>query len=516
MLKKLRVLSALCVFIPLVLFFMDFADALPRQLRHLAAIQMVPAILAANAAVVVFLALLTLLFGRIYCSVLCPLGIVQDVISRVASCCARRKHLFRMTRAKSALRWTALAVVTLGALSGFTITLSLLDPYSIFGRISVALFKPCYLGVNNLLERLFAFFGNHAFFYVGIDGNGAAATGVAALSLLCVGFLAWKHGRAYCNTLCPVGTALGFLSRFSLMKIRLDPLACNHCGRCERACKASCLDSRSRTVDYSRCVACMNCLGLCSRVAVRYALPAFSGRRPGQAGESAPAEQAHIHRRVFLLTALGAAAAAPLAAMAAQTPVPRPAPGKAPMRTIPIRPPGAGSAEAFQTRCTACHACVGKCPSHVLRPAVAEYGLKGFLQPLLDFKRGFCSYNCTFCLEICPNGALRSLTLEEKQMTQIGHVVFAREICVVHADNTNCGACAEHCPTQAVTMAPYKGGLTIPVINPDICVGCGGCEYICPTRPSKAIYVEGNAAHIRRGAIDALPKEEKKIDSFGF
>jgi len=117
------------------------------------------------------------------------------------------------------------------------------------------------------------------------------------------------------------------------------------------------------------------------------------------------------------------------------------------------------------------------------------------MQPMLSFEKGFCNYDCTICSDVCPSGALLPLTLEQKHVTQMGQVQFIIENCIVHTDGTSCGACSEHCPTQAVSMIPYKNDLTIPHINTEICVGCGGCEYVCPTMPYKAIYVEGIANH---------------------
>jgi ferredoxin len=108
------------------------------------------------------------------------------------------------------------------------------------------------------------------------------------------------------------------------------------------------------------------------------------------------------------------------------------------------------------------------------------------------------------------------LTVEEKLTTQTGVVRFEKQNCIVYIDETSCGACSEHCPTKAVRMVPYKGLLTIPEITPEICVGCGGCEYICPVTPYKAIVVDGHTEH----QVAQLPKEEeldsKPLDDFPF
>ena len=142
-------------------------------------------------------------------------------------------------------------------------------------------------------------------------------------------------------------------------------------------------------------------------------------------------------------------------------------------RQVPISPPGSLGHEHLGQHCTACHLCISKCPSRVLKPALLEYGLSGMMQPMMYFDKGFCNYDCTVCSDVCPNGAILPLSVEEKHRTQVGRVVFVEDFCIVHTDGTSCGACSEHCPTQAVSMIPYRDGLTIPHTNPQICVGCG-------------------------------------------
>jgi len=152
----------------------------------------------------------------------------------------------------------------------------------------------------------------------------------------------------------------------------------------------------------------------------------------------------------------------------------------------------------------------------VLQPSLLEYGFSGMMQPFMDFDANFCNYECTRCTEICPNGAILPLTVEEKLVTQIGIVRFEERNCIVVIDETSCGACSEHCPTKAVRMVPYKGELTIPEITPEICIGCGACEYACPVTPHKAIVVDGLVEH----AIAQKPEEEelegKPLDDFPF
>jgi ferredoxin len=144
---------------------------------------------------------------------------------------------------------------------------------------------------------------------------------------------------------------------------------------------------------------------------------------------------------------------------------------------------------------------VANCPDQVLRPAIQEHGLAGFLQPYQDFSVAFCSYNCSNCSQICPTGAIQPLTVEERRGVCTGKARFFQDLCVVKTKGTSCGACNEHCPTQAVKMVPWKNNLTIPEVDPELCVGCGGCEFICPVRPDKAIIVEGLAIHERAKVV---------------
>jgi ferredoxin len=118
------------------------------------------------------------------------------------------------------------------------------------------------------------------------------------------------------------------------------------------------------------------------------------------------------------------------------------------------------------------------------------------MQPVMDYHKGFCAYNCTKCTDICPTSALQPLVLEAKKLTQLGKVNFIKDNCVVKTEKTACGACSEACPTKAVYMVPYEGNLLIPETDKQICIGCGHCEFACPVIPYKAIYVNGNPVHL--------------------
>lgn len=516
MLKRIRVIISLVLFTLITFYFLDFRDFLPDRLSFLAEVQLIPALLALNIIILVSLALLTLLFGRVYCSSICPMGIYQDIVAWLSKKLVRKKK-YRYSKAKTILRWSVLAVTTLAFISGFTFLLGLLDPYGAYGRIVTHLLRPAYLAGNNLLEVIFTSFNNFSFYRVSIYILSIFSLATALITLLVIGYLAWRNGRTWCNTICPVGTILGFLSKYSFCKVRFIDEKCNMCGLCAMKCKASCIDSKNKQVDYSRCVTCFNCIESCNRDAMRYTF-AILGKKKADTTlsytylkEVKPVDES---KRRFLSASLITSLAA--GNLIAQEMFPEELlPKRELKRQVPIAPPGTPTFDHLREKCISCHLCVSKCPSHVIKPAFLEYGLGGMMQPKLYFDHGFCNYDCTICGEVCPTGAIIPLTKEEKNHTQMGQVQLIIENCIVYYDETSCGACSEHCPTQAVHMVPYKGMLTIPEIRPEICVGCGGCEYVCPAIPYKAIYVEG----LRSQNIIEIEHEEVEdivIDDFGF
>jgi len=509
MLKKIRVGIAVVVLALITFFFLDFAGILPSGFNWLAKIQLVPALLSLNILVLLALVVTTFLFGRIYCSVICPLGIFQDLVGRISKLFRRKKKRYRYHKAQNILRWSVLILVVVSFLLGFNLLFGLLDPYSAYGRIVATLFKPAYLAGNNLLESIFTSFNSYTFYKMDIAIRGLFVLIVGAVTFLAVGFLAWKYGRLYCNTICPVGTLLGFLSRFSFFKIRFDASSCNQCGLCELKCKGLCLDSKEQTIDYSRCVICFNCMESCRHGALKYA-PFTSSKKENTIIVSEPVDDG---KRKFLSTLVVTSLTIP--AVYAQKKTGIASDVKPFGRNTPLTPPGSISAENLLQHCTSCQLCISKCPTNVLKPAFLEYGLSGMMQPVMSFDKGFCNFNCTVCSNTCPNGAIKPLTVEEKHRTQVGRVVFIKENCIVTNRERSCGACSEHCPTQAVSMVPYKGWITIPSVNPDICIGCGGCEFVCPA-PEKAIYVEGNKVHQLAKVVAEEEKEEKEVDGFGF
>lgn len=477
-------------FFLVTMLFLDFTGVWHEWFGWMAKVQFVPAVLALNVAVVVILVVLTLLLGRVYCSVICPLGVFQDVVSRLGG--RYRKNRFRYSPALSWLRYTVLLVFVVLSVAGLISWAGLVEPYSAYGRMASNLFTPLYRWGNNALAYLAERADSYAFYETDVWMKGGAVLAVSVLTLVVLVVLAWRNGRTYCNTVCPVGTLLGFLSRYAWFRPVIDTSKCINCNLCERNCKSSCIHIKEHQIDYSRCVACMDCIAKCPKGAIRYAHPAAVKRTEGNGGVPDGA------RRSFLTVASLLTAGSWLRAQEKKVDGGLAAieEKKVPERTVPLKPAGSQSLRHFSAHCTACQLCVSACPNGVLRPSTA---LGTWMQPEMSYERGYCRPECVRCSEVCPVGAIRPITVADKSSVQIGHAVFHPENCIVNTDGVECGNCARHCPSGAILMVPSEEGNPeshkLPVVNEERCIGCGACENLCPARPFSAIHVEGHEVH---------------------
>lgn len=494
MLKKIRTILALVFFIGITLLFLDFTGTAHRWLSWMAKVQFLPAVLALNALVVIALVVLTIVFGRIYCSVICPLGVFQDLIARLGK--RAKKNRYTYSQPLTWLRYSVLAVFIVALAAGVGTIVQLLAPYSAFGRIATTIFQPLWKLCNNGLAAIAERIDSYAFYSVDVLlPSFGAVLAIAVLTVLILFPLAWRNGRTYCNTICPVGTVLSFLARFSLFKIRFDEEKCRNCSLCTKNCKASCIDFKNHKVDYSRCVVCGDCISKCNFDALHYSMKPSHAKKTSQASQPNPS--ADSSRRSFLL-------ASGLIATSALAQEKKKVDGgfaeikeKAiPTRQTPITPPGSLSAKNFAQHCTGCQLCVSECPNQVLRPST---DLMHLMLPTMSYELGYCRPECNRCSEVCPAGAIKPITPEVKASTQIGHAVWIKKNCLVLTDGVECGNCARHCPTGAIEMVPSdpdnEESPYVPAVNENRCIGCGACENLCPSRPFPAIYVEGHEVH---------------------
>lgn len=498
MLRKIRICFATFFFVGITLMFLDFTGTLHAWLGWMAKIQLLPALLAVNAAVVVGLLVMTLLIGRVYCSVICPLGVMQDVVSYISGRRKKKKYRFSYSPEVKWLRYGVFLLFVIALIAGIGSFVALLAPYSSYGRIVSNLFEPVYRLGNNVLAYFAERFDSYAFYHVDVWIKSIATFIVAAVTFIVLAYLSWRNGRTYCNTICPVGTLLGFLSRFSLFRITINEKKCVECGLCSRRCKAACINGKAHTVDYSRCVACMDCIDTCTHGAISFSLRRSRSKAVEVTESKMEKGAVDSARRGFLTTTAILAAGAALKAQEKKVDG-----GLAviedkevPERATPIVPPGAVSARHFAQHCTGCQLCVSACPNDVLRPSS---DILTMMQPVMSYEIGYCRPECTRCSEVCPAGAIQPVSVEEKSSVQIGHAVWVRKNCIPLTDGVECGNCARHCPSGAIVMVPSDSSnpdsLKIPVVNPERCIGCGACENLCPARPFSAIYVEGNSVH---------------------
>ena len=506
-LRNIRVALAVVFFTLITWLLLDFTGTAHHWLGWMARIQFLPAVLALNVVVVVLLVLLTLLFGRIYCSVICPLGVMQDIISWLR----RKKSRFSYSPALTWLRLPLVALLAVSMAAGMGSIVALLAPYSTYGRIVANLLQPVYLWVNNGLAAIAEHYGSYAFYSREVWLRSLPTFVIAVATFGVIAVLAWRNGRTWCNTVCPVGTVLGYLSKFAWLKIRFRADHCKHCGQCASHCKASCIDFKNHTVDYTRCVTCGDCLDTCKFGALSYCAGSPNppkgglddskkqpGTPPSKGDGGIPEKGAGLDRRAFLVGGAIVAAEAALAQAGKKVDGGLAAiEDKAvAVRTTPLTPPGSASARHFAQHCTACQLCVTHCPNDVLRPSG---NLLTLMQPTMSYERGYCRPECTRCSKVCPTGAIHPIDTAQKSSTQIGHAVWVKANCVILRDRVSCGNCARHCPAGAIMMVQLDPSddtsPLVPAVDRAKCIGCGACEYLCPARPHTAIYVEGHEVH---------------------
>jgi MauM/NapG family ferredoxin protein len=431
--------------------------------------------------------ILTLVFGRFFCGWICPFGALNQFFTWWGSRGNRKK--IPVSRVSLRLKYLLLIILLVASLFASQL-LGWLDPLALLTRSSSAALVP---GANFLVQ--------HAL-QSGAQNQGWGGKIVkplydlsrrflltirqrtflqaSAIGLLFFGLLLLNlyRRRFFCNTLCPLGAVYGFLAKYSLLRLPLNE-NCRKCG----ACSNHCTYYGSPYQDYlkSECVLCLNCLNDCpfAAIDVRFQLPR-AGKRPAL----------DMGRRKMLAAAGCGLAVAALP----QIGVAR----KAKAHPF-IRPPGAVVEKEFLKKCVRCGACLQACPTNAIHPAVFQAGLEGIWTPIVVPVNGYCEYECVRCTRVCPTHAIASLTLEEKKQFKIGTAVINRSACYTYADGYNCAVCEEHCPVpekairfREVDVYNFRGKLKkvkqIYVV-PDLCIGCGICENVCPRTDAPAIVV---------------------------
>ncbi len=496
LLKPVRVIVSLIFFCSTLFIFIDFAAISSiRLINAILYLQFIPslinflALFSLASAGILFILALTLLFGRIYCSSVCPLGTLHDIIIGI-NIRLNRKKKFRFQKSIPWIRYIILILTTILLVFGNMFLLTLLDPYSLSGKFFSDLFRPVFYAAKNL-DSILLLPGDVFPLYVEpmkfASWPSLVISGVLFIAILVPALF---KDRWFCTEICPVGTLLGLLSYASLFKIWIDETDCMACGTCSSVCKSGCISYVEKKVDFSRCIACYNCLKWCPHGGMKFTIrnSKLEIRKKANSSISTPSLPPIVNnsRRDFLKTTVLIASALTIS----KSIFSQQRASQEEINPYPVLPPGSISFWHFTEKCTSCHLCISACPTNVLQPAFLDYGLTGILQPKMDFETNYCNFDCVICTEICSTGAILPQTIEQKQLIQIGVPRLIKNLCIPVDERTACGVCSEYCPTRAIEMIPYLGELKIPELHEKHCVGCGACEYVCPTRPIRAIYVE--------------------------
>lgn len=429
----------------------------------------------------------TLVFGRVFCGWLCPLGTLNNLVGSI-----RRKQpagmYERWYRTKYYILLTILAssIFTLqpaGILDPISLTIRSFS-VSIFPGLNYAIrstFDSIYssnpLGLAALTEPIYTILKKTVLTFEQALYNQSVLIGTLFFIVLGLNLL---EKRFWCKYLCPLGALLGILSRFSLLKRSVSE-GCTTCGACQAVCQGNAHPAAHESWKASECVGCWNCDDICPENAVRFGF---------QKNVTTPAM--NLGRRRVITSLLSGVAAVPL------------------LRAVPIsktgaqeptllRPPGALEEKEFLKRCVKCGECMKVCITNGLQPTLFEAGMEGIWTPTLVPRIGYCEYRCTLCGQVCPTDAIRKLPFAEKAKVKIGLAMIDPGRCLPLAHGLPCIVCEEVCPTPKKAIwfeekrVRDRNGRLVTVKQPhvdlDLCIGCGVCETKCPVLGKPAIYV---------------------------
>ncbi len=415
---------------------------------------------------------LTAVFGRFFCSWICPMGILNQWVGSLFN---RRRaaddHRVNRYRPIFVFKYYVLVVVLVLSVFGI-LQAGLFDPISIITRSFSVSVLPAF---NYLTGQVYS---KQPLFYGGM-----------LISILFVAILFANRAfpRFWCRVICPLGGLLGLISCVSILRIRRDVEKCTDCRKCLSHCHGAC--SPHEELRTSECMVCMNCIEDCPQDALSFGL---AGK---DSSIHAPVD---LNRRRLLETAAAGAILFPMVQSAAGA--------RTDSRPDVIRPPGALDEKAFLSRCIKCGECMRVCPTNVIQPSLLEGGIEGLWTPILINRIGYCEFNCVLCSRVCPTGAITPLSVEQKtgkspysSPVRLGTAFYDRGRCLPWAMDTECIVCEEMCPVspkaiwfQEEKVARRDGTEVVlkrPRVDSSRCIGCGICENKCPVHDRPAIRV---------------------------
>lgn len=417
----------------------------------------------------------TVLFGRAFCGWVCPFGTLHHAVSFAGKPAVPERGV-----KTPGSRWKVLTLLFFAGSALFGLQVAgLLDPISFLIRsLSLSILPAVNAVLRGVLDWGFAlpsrpvsdlFDGAYTFLRAHFLSFHPSKYRQAFLFfLLFTGILAINRYRTrfFCRFVCPLGGLLGLLSRAGLLRLSMND-RCTRCMKCRDACAGGANPHTMENWSPSECVTCFNCTAACPEGALEWKFAVARGTK----------DRVDTGRRAVLAAAsFGAASAWVLKTTpAAALPAPE-----------LVRPPGSQREEEFLSRCVRCGECMKVCITGGLQPTLLEAGIEGIWSPVLVSRIGYCEYNCTLCGQVCPTSAIRKLEVKEKHKTVIGLAFVDPGRCIPFAQGTPCIVCEEHCPTPKKAIVfreqPGKGGtpVKVPVVETELCIGCGICENKCP------------------------------------
>ncbi len=409
---------------------------------------------------------LTVVLGRIFCGWVCPFGAIHNAVSFFKRKKDLKQEEGRWNKNQN-LKYYILFFLLIGSLFSLQF-IGILDPLSLLVRtLSLAVFPVISFITELAIHKNFLSFKLLYFRQAVLFGS----------IFLVLSLMNIKKRRFWCKFLCPLGALLSFLSYFGILRLNVNE-QCNACKLCLKVCPAGCNPDSSKSWKKQECFICYNCVEECPEQAISLGL-SFNRK-----------DKLDLERRYILGSLLGGVLFFPLLKIDPSSKIPSP---------NLIRPPGSKNEDEFLARCIRCSECMKVCLTNGLQPTTYEAGLQGIWTPVLVPRIGYCEFNCTLCTQVCPTGAIKNLTLKEKQKVKLGLAFIDKNRCLPYAFGIDCIVCEEHCPTspkaiwlREESLITKEGNQKIikqPIVSPKLCIGCGICENKCPVSDKPAIYV---------------------------
>ncbi len=470
------------------------SDPLAGTTVPLIARAVIPALLPA-----VFVLLLAVLAGRLFCGWFCPMGTTLDIIgSMVRRILQIEKNKRRRTSdpVPRSIRYFALAVILTAAFCRANLVFWA-SPIPLTTRLYALVLHPLGLdGISQGLEAvspLLEWLGAVDWLYWTPDTRQFHTAWFVGAFWIVLAALERIRPRFWCRYLCPAGALLGLFSRFAFWR-RYVSADCTACGRCSAQCPAGILHDNPALSQPAECLACQACVSACKPKAVHF------GLNSGTPAFSSPPQRFFPSRRTFCASVIAGATLGSLSRLDILQ-------CSAITTEALVRPPGSRPETAFLNRCLRCGECMKACPTGGLQPTWFQAGLSGMFTPFLNPRSGACKQDCTLCGAVCPTQAIHALPLKEKQWAKIGTAVIDRKSCLAWAEDRRCMVCKENCPYGAVDVVVQKGHIApVPVVHESRCYGCGFCEKHCPKKKSAILVKSAGALRLNAPMFEKTAK----------